>query len=55
MRTTIQIVYDVGRFGKYDNKNAILQDFSLIEVTQRRRPNLDPIIDYVIQSFYSKT
>ena len=53
--TTIQILFDKGLFDEYDIEDEVLQPFFLIELNQRRRPDLNPINndDDVIQRFYS--
>ena len=41
VRTTIRNFYDKGLFDNYDNADQVLKDFSLVEVYNRRRPDLE--------------
>ena len=41
VRTTIQILYDKGLFDNYANADQALKDYLLVEVNDRRRPDLE--------------
>ena len=51
VKTTIQILYDKELFDNYDNVDKVLKDYPLFEVTEKRRPDLNPtnVDDNVIQ------
>ena len=49
---TIQLFYDEGMFDSYDHAGQVIKDYLLIEVLNRRKPDLDEISD-VIQWFCS--
>ena len=40
VRTTKEILYDKGLFDIYDNADQIIKDYLLVEVNDRRRPDL---------------
>ena len=54
MKTNIQILYDMGLIDNYNNSNAYeaSKDYVLIQVNERRRPDLEEVSD-VIQCFCS--
>ena len=54
VKTTFQIPYDVGFFGKYDIADDIIKDHLLFEVNERGRLDLEEVND-IIQWFYSNT
>ena len=45
--TTIPIVYHKGLFNIYENADEELKEYLLIEVNEKRRPDLDPMKDVV--------
>ena len=49
VKTTTQILYDKGLFNNYIYNNAveILKDYLLIEVEERRRPDLEEVKDII--------
>ena len=49
VRTTIQVLYEMGLFNKNSNADEVLKDFLFAE---RRRPNWEEVND-AIQWFYS--
>ena len=53
MKTSRQVPNDKRLFDNFDNADEVLKHFLLIVVNERRRPNLDQIID-VFQRFYSQ-
>ena len=52
MKTTTQILYDIGFFDNYANADKILEDFSFI--TRRRRDLLEQVNEDVIQWYIRK-
>ena len=52
VRPTIQTLYDKGLFDKHDNGDQVLKQHLLVEFNDRRRPELEVVID-VIQGFCS--
>ena len=49
VKTTVQKLHDKGLFDSYDNADGVLKDYLLTKVNERRRPDLDPLNDNVIQ------
>ena len=45
--TTVQVLYDRGLFDKYDNTDQVMKDYLLVEVNDRRTPDLEEVIDVV--------
>ena len=45
VRTTLQFFYDKGLFDIYDNADQVLKNILLVEVNDRRRPDLDKVND----------
>ena len=52
VRTTIQTLYDKGLFDNYENADQVMKEYLLVEVNDRRRPEIDEVND-VIQRFCS--
>ena len=44
VKATIPILYDEGLFVTNENAGEVLKDYLLIEVKERRRPDLDPLV-----------
>ena len=53
MKTKIEILSDKGLLIIFDNVGEASKEYLLIEVNERRRLDLDPISDDVIQGFHS--
>ena len=45
VRTTLQFFYDKGLFDIYDNADQVLKNILLVEVNDRRTPDLDKVND----------
>ena len=49
LKTTTQMHYDKELFINYQNTGKVLKQYLLIEVNERRRPDLDCLKDNIIQ------
>ena len=52
VKTTTQMPYDKGFVPDYQIAGEVLKHYLLIEVNERRRPDLDPLKDNIIQGFH---
>ena len=42
VKLTIQVLHDMALLDNYDNEDEVLKNYLLIEVNERRRPDIDP-------------